>query len=478
MNPSFSADHYIQLFRSKFPFIPTHSQENAFERLASFLSDNQSDRIFVLRGYAGTGKTTLINTLNKVLSEMEMKTIQLAPTGRAAKVISQYTLRPAYTIHKKIFFPKSVRGKGIQFTLAPNKHTRTLFIVDEVSMLSDDHGERASSSSDSLLESLLKYVYSGKSCSLLLIGDTAQLPPVQSEESVALNDDYIGMRAMKEVYSATLTDVVRQEQDSGVLFNATHLRSQLGQTYFNNLKLELDRFDDVIRPLSGADMLEALEDAYREVGISDTTIIVRSNKRANLYNQNIRSRVLLLDESLSPGDQLMVVKNNYFWIDSSSSASFIANGDLIEVLRIYKFYERYDFQFAKVEVKMVDYPDMPSFDTVLLLDTLTSDSPSLTYDESNTLYQKVSEDFTHLRSQYKRYMGVKTNPEFNALQVKFSYAMTCHKAQGGQWSRVFVEQPYAPDGFDEGHLRWLYTAFTRATEKLFLIGFENRYFEE
>jgi len=478
MNTSWSADRFIQLFRSKFPFTATYSQEKAFERLASFLSENQSDRLFILRGYAGTGKTTLINTLNKVLLEIGMKTVQLAPTGRAAKVISQYTSRPAYTIHKKIFFPKSVRGKGIQFTLAPNKHAQTLFIVDEASMLSDDLGERASSSSDSLLESLLKYVYSGKNCSLLLIGDTAQLPPVQSEESIALNDDFMGMRAMKEVFSATLTDVVRQERDSGVLHNATHLRSQLGQTYFDDLKLEVDDFDDVIRPLSGGEMLEALEDAYREVGVSGTTIIVRSNKRANLYNQNIRSRVLLLEETLSPGDQLMVVKNNYFWIDSSSTASFIANGDLIEVLRIHKFYERYDFQFAKVEVRMVDYPEMATFDTVLLLDALSSDSPSLTYEDSNTLYQKVSEDYAHLGSQYKRYMGVKTNPEFNALQVKFSYAMTCHKAQGGQWPRVFVEQPYAPDGFDEGHFRWLYTAFTRATEKLFLIGFENRYFNE
>lgn len=464
-----------QRLQTNFPFEPTDSQKKAFDSLGDFLTTDFEKGLFILRGYAGTGKTTVIRSLIASLSELGINSIQLAPTGRAAKVISQYTNYPAYTIHKKIFYPKSVKGKGIVFTLAPNKHTSTLFIIDESSMLSDDTAGR-DGAQDSLLDQVLTYVYSGKKCSLLLIGDTAQLPPVKSSESVALNDEFMRFRSDKNIFSVTLIDVVRQQLDSGILRHATQLRTQLLQGDFSQLVFELSGYSDIIRPLSGAEMLEALEDAYREVGVSGTTIIVRSNKRANLYNQNIRARVLLLDEALCTGDQLMVVKNNYFWIDKNSPASFIANGDLIEVLRIHKLYERYDFHFAKVEVKMVDYPDMPPFETVLLLDTLESDSPSLTYEDSNRLYQNVSEDYSHLSSQYKRYLGVKNNPEFNALQVKFSYAMTCHKAQGGQWSRVFVEQPYAPDGLTEDHFRWLYTAFTRATEKLYLIGFEKSYF--
>lgn len=466
-----------QILHANFPFDPTESQKKALDCLGDFLTTDFSKGLFILRGYAGTGKTTVIRSLIASLSTVGIRTIQLAPTGRAAKVISQYTNYPAYTIHKKIFYPKSVKGRGIVFTLAPNKHSSTLFIIDESSMLSDDTSDR-DGTGDSLLDQVLSYVYSGKKCSLLLIGDTAQLPPVKSTESVALNDELMRFRSEKNIFSVTLTDVVRQQLNSGILQNATQLRTQLLQGDYGHLILEIADYADIIRPLSGAEMLESLEDAYREVGVSGTTIIVRSNKRANLYNQNIRARVLLLDEALCVGDQLMVVKNNYFWIDKDSPASFIANGDLIEVLRIHKIYERYDFRFAKVEVKMVDYPEMLPFETVLVLNTLESDSPSLSYEDSNRLYQRVSEDYMHLSSQYKRYLGVKNNPEFNALQVKFSYAMTCHKAQGGQWSRVFVEQPYAPDGLTEDHFRWLYTAFTRATEKLYLIGFEKSYFSE
>ena len=327
---------------------------------------------------------------------------------------------------------------------------------------------------DSLLQHLFEFVYGGKGCALLLIGDSAQLPPVSEVQSIALNEEELAYRFDLKPFHATLTEVVRQAAESSILSNATHLRNAIVRQD-PTIRFDLSVADDLVYMNDGAELLDALEDAYREVGLQETAIIVRSNKRANLYNKNIRQRILQLDNELNVGDTLMVVKNNYFWLAESKDVSFIANGDTVEVLQIYGYKELYGFRFAEVQVRLLDYEIAP-FDTVLLLDVLEADQPSLSFEDGSRLYQNVAEDYAHEKSNYKRYLGIKNNPHFNALQVKYSYAITCHKAQGGQWKRVFVEKPYAPEGFDTDHLKWLYTAFTRASERLYLMGFEKEYF--
>jgi exodeoxyribonuclease-5 len=322
----------------------------------------------------------------------------------------------------------------------------------------------------------MQYVDSGSNCKLLLVGDPAQLPPVHLDISPALDGDYLKSQFNKVVTEWELKEVVRQQQDSGILGNATQLRIQMNQEDVDSFAFDLSIASDIQRLQDGNEILELLDDALSNGGLEDTVFIVRSNKRANLYNQQIRSRILFLESELSVGDQLMVVKNNYFWLEPDSVPGFIANGDLIKVLRILSHHELYDFKFAKVEVQLVDYPEEKPFETVLLLDTLSSETPSLTYEEGNKLYQKVQEDYQHLSSKYKRFMAVKNNSYFNALQVKYSYAITCHKSQGGQWKNVFIEQPYLPDGPDFGYFRWLYTAVTRAQSNLYLVGFKNDFF--
>ena len=390
--------------------------------------------------------------------------------------MSGYAGKKAFTIHKQIYYTKSEGGSGMQFTLKPNKFKNTLFVVDEASMIGDDRQNTKLFENGSLLGDLMQYVDAGTNCKLLLVGDPAQLPPVHLNLSPALDGDYLLHEFNKEVVECILEEVVRQKLNSGILANATHLRSFLEESTGTDFQFDVSVGSDVERMIEGNAILEALEESIRKEGLEETVFIVRSNKRANLYNQQIRQRILFLEAELSVGDQLMVVKNNYFWLAPESAPGFIANGDLVKILRILDHKDIYDFRFAKVEVAMVDYPDEKPFETMLLIDTLTSESPSLSFEEGNKLYQAVNEDYKHLTTKYKRFMAVKNDPYFNALQVKYSYAITCHKSQGGQWKKVFVEQPYLPDGPSIAYFRWLYTAITRAKEQLYLIGFGKEYF--
>ena len=468
--------HFYNLLKSDFPHQTTSKQDIALQLFAKFLMGSDSNELFLLKGYAGTGKTTIVGTLVKNLWKAKKSAILLAPTGRAAKVISNYSNKEAFTIHKKIYHPKSQKGGGVSFTLQANKSRNVIFIVDEASMIPDINQDSKLFENGSLLDDLMQYVYSGHQCKLVLIGDTAQLPPVKLDISPALDKRTLSNHYNKEVIELELDEVVRQQEGSGILFNATQIRKQLEEGFFDTFRFSELPFPEVIRPLDGQELMDAISDCYSNNGKEDTAIIVRSNKRANLYNQNIRNRILFQEEELSAGDYLMVVKNNYFWIKPHTEAGFIANGDIIEVLEIFSFKELYGFRFAEVNVRMVDYPKMKPFETVLLLETLTSETPSLSYDDSNKLYQAVMEDYASEKSKYKKFLAVKNNKYFNGLQVKFSYAITCHKSQGGQWSTVFVEQPYLPNGIDKEYLRWLYTAVTRAREKLYLIGFKDEFF--
>lgn len=472
-----TSSEFYKLLKEQFPFEVTAQQNILLDQLAEFTLNSDSDTLFMVKGYAGTGKTTIIGTLVNNLWKVKKSAVLLAPTGRAAKVISNYSGKEAFTIHKKIYFPKKDRSGAVKFVLQPNKHKKTIFIVDEASMIPDVPGESKLFENGSLLDDLMQYVYSGFQCKLLLIGDTAQLPPVKLELSPALNEGNLELNYNKEVSHLQLTEVVRQHLDSGILVNATNVRTALSESIPNSFKFEINDFKDVVRLVDGHDIMDAINEAYSDLGYEETAIIVRSNKRANMYNQQIRSRILFNENELTAGDYLMVVKNNYFWIKPTTEAGFIANGDIIEVLEIFSIKELYGFRFAEVSVKMVDYPRMRPFETVLLLDTITSETPSLPYEESNRLYQEVMKDYENETSKYKKFLKVKNNQYFNALQVKFSYAMTCHKSQGGQWHTVFVEQPYLPNGVNKEYLRWLYTAITRAKEKLYLIGFSDEFFE-
>ena len=470
------ATEFNALLIKKFPFKPTASQTLWMNEMTEFIFYAESNTVFVLKGYAGTGKSTSIGHLVRFLPKIDKRSALMAPTGRAAKVMSGYAGKKAFTIHKQIYYTKSEGGSGMQFTLKPNKFKNTLFVVDEASMIGDDRQNTKLFENGSLLGDLMQYVDAGTNCKLLLVGDPAQLPPVHLNLSPALDGDYLLHEFNKEVVECILEEVVRQKLNSGILANATHLRSFLEESTGTDFQFDISVGSDVERMIEGNAILEALEESIQKEGLEETVFIVRSNKRANLYNQQIRQRILFLESELSVGDQLMVVKNNYFWLAPESAPGFIANGDLVKILRILDHKDIYDFRFAKVEVAMVDYPDEKPFETMLLIDTLTSESPSLSFEEGNKLYQAVNEDYKYLTTKYKRFMAVKNDPYFNALQVKYSYAITCHKSQGGQWKKVFVEQPYLPDGPSIAYFRWLYTAITRAKEQLYLIGFGKEYF--
>ena len=472
-----TSSEFYSLIKQQFPFEPTLKQNIVLNQLSEFIFDKQPNALYLLKGYAGTGKTTIVGTIVTNLWKAKKSAVLMAPTGRAAKVISNYSGKEAFTIHKKIYFPKKEKNGGVKFVLQPNKHKNTLFIVDEASMIPDTPGESKLFENGSLLDDLMQYVYSGHQCKLLLIGDTAQLPPVKLDLSPALNENTLSLNYNKQVTKMELDEVVRQELDSGILANATVLREALLNTFHDSFKFDLSDFKDIVRLIDGQEVMDAINDAYSSLGNEETTIIVRSNKRANLYNKNIRDRILFNENELTAGDYIMVVKNNYFWIKPTSEAGFIANGDIIEVLEIFNIIDLYGFRFAEVKVRMVDYPKMKPFETVLLLDTIESESPSLSYEDSNRLYQEVMKDYESESSNYRKFLKIKSNKYFNALQVKFSYAITCHKSQGGQWHTVFVEQPYLPNGIDKEYLRWLYTAITRAKEKLYLIGFKDDFFE-
>ena len=472
-----NASQLNSILINDFPHTPTAKQDVTLQMLASFTLSNNKNEVFLLKGYAGTGKTTIVGTLVKNIWKVKQSAILLAPTGRAAKVLGNYSNKEAFTIHKKIYYPKPQKGGGVSFTLQANKHRNTIFIVDEASMIPDINKESKLFENGSLLDDLMQFVYGGQNCKLLLIGDTAQLPPVKLSISPALDVRSLKNNYNKNVITIELDEVVRQKTDSGILVNATKIRKQLEDEFYDCFKFEEISFPEVIRPLDGQELMDAINDSYSAIGNEETVFIVRSNKRANLYNQNIRNRILFQEEELSAGDYLMVVKNNYFWVKPSSDAGFIANGDIIEVLEIFSFIELYGFRFANVNIRMVDYPKMNPFETVLLLNTLASETASLSNNDSNKLYQEVLKDYASIKSNYKKLLSVKKNEYFNALQIKFSYAVTCHKSQGGQWKNVFVEQPYLPNGIDKEYLRWLYTAITRAKEKLYLVGFQDDFFE-
>ena len=462
-----------QLLIKNFKHELTTQQSEVVDQLSEFVEESNSNSLFLLKGYAGTGKTTLISSLINSLWSVGKKVVLLAPTGRAAKVLSGYSKKSAFTIHKKIYWIRTSSQGNSYVALQENKHTNTIFIVDEASMIPDVNDKGFSGRV--LLDDLIDYVYSGLMCKLIFVGDTAQLPPVHLDVSPALDHNLLGVKYRKDVYSAELTQVVRQESSSLVLKNATDLRDTISKDGTSYPNISCDH--DVQRLDVGMDIQDALEDAYSNSGVEGTVVICRSNKRANLYNQQIRLRIRGHEEEISSGDFLMVVRNNYFWLPEGSKAGFIANGDTVEVMRIYEFNELYNRRFARISARLVDYPDEDYIECVVMLDTLTSESPAMTYEEYKALYNEVSKDYSDIPQKAKRNKEIKLNPFFNALQVKFAYAITCHKSQGGQWENVFVEQGYfIAEMLNKEYFRWLYTAMTRTTKRLFLINFKKEFF--
>ena len=459
---------FSTLLINKFSFNPTDDQKKAIISISQFLISDKNTSLFILKGYAGTGKTTLMKTLVDNVKILKYNVCLLAPTGRAAKVLSNYTNKNSYTIHKKIYFSSVDKFGKFQTKLKTNKIKNSLFIIDEASMISDSTNSSDLFRRKSLLSDIFKYVDFNNNSKIIFLGDIAQLPPVKQDISVALNSDFINNTYRLKCLESTLSQVVRQSNNSGILVNATEIRKNI----FNKiLNFDFQFFDDVQILTDGYEIQEKIESSYNINGSNNTIIIVRSNKRANLYNQQIRKTILFNENLVSVGDLLIITKNNYFWTSEEHNISFLANGDIIEVLEIYSIKELYEFKFAEVKIKMVDYANEPVIDTVILLEILNSEAPSLSYEQSNKLYNEVQKDYTNLKSKYKRFIKTKQNPFFNALNVKFSYALTCHKSQGGQWPIVFIEKPYLKDGVDIDYLRWLYTAVTRAENKLYLIGF-------
>lgn len=471
-----SSNFYKELIKT-FPFKATSTQNELLMMLSEFLFSKDSDAVFLLKGYAGTGKTSTVSTLVNNLWKIGQKPVLLAPTGRAAKVISLYSKKQAFTIHKKIYHPKKTSNGGVEFTRQVNKHTNTVFFVDEASMVPDAPSNSRLFDNGSLLDDLMDYVYSGKNCKMILIGDTAQLPPVKLEVSPALDEDNLSFHYNKSVSLIELDEVMRQHKNSGILGNATELRLFISNDSYADFQFNLE-YPDVVRLADSYDIQDAIHTSYDQNGVDETAIVVRSNKRANQYNQQIRTRILDKENEISVGDHIMAVKNNYFWLKDSAEISFLANGDTFEVLEIFNTKELYGFRFAEVKIRLIDYPSHPPLETVLLLDTLMSESPSLSYEESNRLYHEVGKDYEDVKSKYKKLLEIKQNKYFNAIQVKYSYAMTCHKSQGGQWETVFIEKPYLPEGQSVDYWRWLYTAITRAKSKLYLLGFQNEDIEE
>ncbi len=453
------------------------NQQTAVKEICSFISDKKNESIFILRGYAGTGKTFIISNVVKNLWKIKKSVILLAPTGRSAKVLSGYCEKEAFTIHKEIFYAKSNFSGNLDFSLKVNKHKNTLFIVDEASMIGTNRSEGIGLFSQSLLDNIIQYVYSGFKCKLLIVGDSAQLPPIKSNMSYSLNDEYLEKEYDKKIESVGLTDVVRQDLNSGILSYATSIRNKIESNLFDNINFKISGYKDLIRVEDGEDLMNLLNDSYNSYGIEETAVIVRSNKRANIYNKNIRERILMNENIITVGDLLMVVKNNYHWLNNKRDLGFIANGDIIKIEEIYSIKKLYGYSFAEVKITMVDYPKIKSFETVLILDTLDINTSCLEYSETTNLYQEILKDYMDIRTKYKRHLSVKKNKYFNALQVKFAYSFTCHKSQGGQWDSIFLEFPYLPNGMDEDFFRWLYTAMTRAKNKLHLIGFSEEFFD-
>ncbi len=470
-------NNIVNAITKQFPYQPTEDQAVLIRELAAFVTDDDPASMFILKGYAGTGKTTIVSSLVQVLPTVKTRSVLLAPTGRAAKVLAGYAEKQAFTIHKKIYRMQTAADGSLQISLQRNKHSDTIFIVDEASMIPWSTTDQSNLfGGANLLDDLLQYVNNDKNCRLLFIGDTAQLPPVMTSESPALHKSFMEKRYNVNIREFELRQVVRQAETSGILFNATHLRTMLQKEVSGFPSIDLAGFPDIIR-VQGQEAADEVESAFTMNGKEEALIICRSNKRANNYNKHIRQRVLFMEEELNAGDLLMVVKNNYYWLPDDSEAGFIANGDIIELKRIRRTETLYGFRFADVTARLLDYPDMPEMDVKLLLDTLDADGPSLSRQQATTLYEEVATDYKDIPHKRTRLTSIRNNPHLNALQVKYAYAMTCHKAQGGQWKHVFVEMGYLRNQSpDEEYIRWLYTALTRATDKLFLLNFTDDFF--
>ena len=465
-------------FLRRLPYEPTPCQDALMRDIGAFLTSDDGD-ILVVNGYAGTGKTTVLAAVVSTFTALKTPCVLMAPTGRSAKVLSGYTGRPASTVHKQIYRQKSHGSDGFgQFSLAPNKAKNTLFIVDEVSLIGIEAGERQSTAafgSGNLLEDLILYMRSGVDCRMILVGDAAQLPPVGLDRSPALSEEY--MDGVGGVRFSELRTVVRQQADSGILVNATHLRELIEEDCeipLDELGLTVRDFDDVQR-LSGGELIETLTDAYARYGEDETIVLCRSNKRANRYNAGIRAQVQFREERLVRDDKLMIVKNCYHFAEDLEGTDYIANGDICKLVRISHYEDRYGLHFADARLFFPDYQDQEIVAKVLL-DTLEAESPSLTYEQANALYQGVDADYAHITVKKKRYDAVREDPFFNALQLKYANAITCHKSQGGQWKCVFIDNPFWQDFLTPDDLKWLYTALTRAVEKVYLVNFKDELF--
>jgi len=459
--------------KENFPFELTQEQESALEKIVSFLFMQKEESIFLLKGYAGTGKSSLLGALVKTMTDFKQKTVLLAPTGRAAKVFSVYANHPAFTIHKKIYRQQKYSGEFGSFGIMDNLHKDTLFIVDEASMISNNGLDSSIFGTGRLLDDLIHYVYSGENCRMLLIGDSAQLPPVGEEESPALQISELESYGL-EIKEAMLSQIVRQAEDSGILYNATNIRNALNKGKTGAYpKLKLKKFTDIVR-ISGEDLIDEISAAYDRDGLENTMIISRSNKRSNIYNQGVRNRILYREEELSTGDMLMITKNNYFWTENIEKIDFLANGEIVEVLRVRGEQELYGFRFRDVLVKSVDY-DI-ELEVKILMDTLHSDVAGLTRERSEELFLNVLEDYSDISTRAGKMKKLKVDPYYNAVQVKFAYAVTCHKAQGGEWNNVFLDLGYiSEDHLGVNFYRWLYTAITRASNKLYLVNLPDEF---
>jgi len=473
------AEFLTRDFLSRLPYEPTSCQASFLRDVATFLTGDDGD-ILVVNGYAGTGKTTAIAAVVASLSELKIKTALMAPTGRSAKVLSLYAGKPAKTIHKLIYKQKTVGEDGFgQFSLVPNKSRDMLFVADEVSLIGTDAAQQKSTAvfgTGNLLEDLVRYVRSGAGCKLILIGDSAQLPPVGLEASPALSRSY--MDGFGGVSYSELTTVVRQQRTSGILHNATLLRERIasasGDELFEDLRLDLDGYDDIER-VGGGELIDRISEAYGRYGEDETVVLCRSNKRAIRYNLGIRSRVQYKEERLVRGDKLMIVKNCYHFVEDLAGMEYIANGDIAYLRRIGGYEDRYGLHFAEARLAFPDYDDQEIV-AKICLDTLESEAPSLTYEQQNALYAGVSADYDHIKSKKKRYEAVREDDWYNALQLKYAAAVTCHKSQGGQWSCVFIDCPFWQDAQTVDDLKWLYTALTRSVEKVYLVNFNDRFF--
>jgi len=462
------AHDLVQLF----PHLANPQQLHLFEQLERFIKDKEEQSCFILKGYAGTGKTTAISTLIKLLPKYKIKSVLLAPTGRAAKVLSQYSDKGASTIHRKIYRKKSAFSPEMHFSLAANMHQDTIFIIDEASMIAD---ETTDYSGSSLLQDVISFVYNHKNNRIIFVGDTAQLPPVGSTESPALVSQNVEKFGLK-VNQIELTEVVRQEKKSGILFNATAIRELIRIEDSSFPTLQTKGFKDVYR-MMGDKIIEGLNYAYGKYEVENALVICRSNKSANLYNQNIRHQILGREDEITGGDLVMVVKNNYFWLPEEKGG-FIANGDIGQITRVKNVQEMYGFRFAEVQILFNDIDQEP-ITCKVLLDTLYTETPNLPYDQQKKLFEEVMKDYEHIPNKKLRMEELRANPYFNALQIKFAYAVTCHKAQGGQWGAVFIDQGYLTEEMlNIDLLRWLYTATTRASKELFYVNFSEQFFPD